>query len=289
MTSNKVDDLASYPSESGAGAVHGAGANDTGMLDTTEPDQAQMKSTYQGALGGKPRWGVLSAVIALHVAGIAGIVHIFAPNLPQQVMDAAVSLVSVDVTAPPPPAPEAVPEAQPDPQPDEGAAAAAGAAAKPRDAAVPPVAIPRPDPTPAPPAASTGTDNRAGASDSGTGQGAGGVGDGLGSGRFGSGQGGMAVTKPEKIAGNINSASDFPVPEGGRQIRWGRQVVVSMTVGVDGRASNCRVIDAGPDPQAGPITCRLAVERFRFRPATDARGEPVVSTYGWRQWWEGPK
>ena len=58
-----------------------------------------------------------------------------------------------------------------------------------------------------------------------------------------------------------------------------------MTVGTDGRASNCRVTEPSPDPEADRITCRLAVERFRFKPATDAIGNPVPATYGWRQRW----
>ena len=33
------------------------------------------------------------------------------------------------------------------------------------------------------------------------------------------------------------------------------------------------------------ITCALALQRFRFKPATDGQGNPVASTYGWRQRW----
>ena len=101
----------------------------------------------------------------------------------------------------------------------------------------------------------------------------------------GGGQGGVAVTKPVKIAGDINSASDFPVPPGGRQARFGTSVTVYMTVGTDGRASNCRVVRPSPDREADAIVCRLAEQRFRFRPATDSRGNPVPATYGWRQEW----
>jgi protein TonB len=35
--------------------------------------------------------------------------------------------------------------------------------------------------------------------------------------------------------------------------------------------------------EADAITCRLAIQRFRFRPATDTDGKPVVSTFGWQQ------
>ena len=93
------------------------------------------------------------------------------------------------------------------------------------------------------------------------------------------------MNPPVKTAGEINDARDYPVPPGGREIRRGKQVVVYMTVGTDGRARNCRVVQPSPDPEADRITCRLAEERFRFRPATDAMGNPVAAEYGWRQRW----
>jgi protein TonB len=95
----------------------------------------------------------------------------------------------------------------------------------------------------------------------------------------------VPVTKPVKIAGDINDARDYPTPPGGRQVRLGHSVTIALTVGVDGRASNCRIISPSPDPVADRITCQLAVERFRFKPATDANGNPVPATYGWRQSW----
>ena len=66
-------------------------------------------------------------------------------------------------------------------------------------------------------------------------------------------------------------------------------MTVYMTVGADGRASNCRVVRPSPDREADAIVCRLAEQRFRFRPATDSQGDPVPATYGWRQrWCAGP-
>jgi protein TonB len=124
-----------------------------------------------------------------------------------------------------------------------------------------------------------------GASEQGGGAGADGEGTGSGSGRGGGGTGGVAVTRPVKIAGDIDDARDYPAPPGGRQVRNGHSVTIAMIVGVDGRASDCRVISPSPDPAADRLTCELAVARFRFRPATDASGHPVPATYGWRQSW----
>jgi protein TonB len=232
----------------------------------------------------KPRWGLLLLVGLFHLAAFAGLLRAFAPDLSQAVLDRATSLITVTVTAPPDPPPAPEPEIAPQPAPaDEGAAGAEAPEAVAREVAAPPVPLPRP--SVAPRAASTGTANQSGAGDRGAGTGAGGPGDGTGSGRAGQGQGGQPVTRPEKIAGDINDARDYPVPPGGREARRGSQVIVHMTVGTDGRARDCRVVEPSRDPEADRITCRLAEDRFRFRPATDAAGKPVEAVYGWRQRW----
>jgi protein TonB len=225
-------------------------------------------------------WGALLLVGLLHLAVLLGLIRAFAPDLTAAVVEQVTSMVTVTVTTPP------EPSASPSPEPaarDEGAAGDEGKQAVARAVTAPPVRHPRT--TPAPRAASTGTANQSGAGDQGQGTGAGGEGNGTGSGRFGNGQGGVAVTKPVKTAGDINDARDYPVSPGGRKVRQGHYVTVYMTVGVDGRAGNCRVVEPSPDAEADRITCRLAEERFRFRPAQDAAGNPVPADYGWRQKW----
>ena len=92
-------------------------------------------------------------------------------------------------------------------------------------------------------------------------------------------------TKPVHISGGIDNARDYPVPDGGREARRGTQVIVKVTVGVNGRASNCSIFRASPDTQADSLTCQLVVERLRFKPATDANGDPVAAPFYWRQRW----
>ena len=228
-------------------------------------------------------WGLIGLIVGLHALAIYGLVRAFAPDLAAAALNEVTSLVTVNVTPPNPPVP--TPSPDPKPEPDEGAAGEAGKKAVARAVVAPVPAVPIPRPSPAPQASSTGTANTSGASDAGEGTGAGGAGDGTGSGRGGNGRGGIAVSAPEKIAGDINDARDYPVPPGGRQVRRGQSVVIYMTVMPDGRASNCRVVEPSPDPEADAITCRLALERFRFNPARDANGDPVAAPYGWRQRW----
>jgi len=227
----------------------------------------------------RPRWGTLVLIVLAHVLVLMGLVRAFAPDFTASMLDKAASMVTVTVYTPPP----AEPSASPTSTKDEGGAGAEAKKAKAKEVAVPP--RPKPKQTDAPRAASTGAANESGARGEGAGTGAGGPGEGMGSGRGGQGAGGIPVTRPIKVAGDINDARDYPIPPGGRGERKGTEVVIYMTVGVDGRASNCRVTKPSPDPVADRITCELAIKRFRFKPAVDANGEPVPSTYGWRQRW----
>jgi protein TonB len=226
----------------------------------------------------RPRWGTLTLVVLLHLAALLGLVRVFAPNFTAEVIESATSLVTVTVTAPPESEPEPVPQSEP----DAGAAGEEGRKATPREVAAPEAPVPRPQP--APRASSTGAANSSGARDDGQGTGAGGEGEGTGSGAAGAGQGSGA--RPlELISGSINNARDYPTPPGGREVRRGHDVVIELTVGTDGRVSACRVTDPSPDPEADAITCRLATDRFVFRPRLNARGEPVVGLFRWRQRW----
>jgi protein TonB len=241
-----------------------------------DADFAQpVKLADQYAPRRRPRWGTLTLIVLLHLAAIAGLARVFAPDFARSAIETATSLVTVAISDPPaPPAPE------PSAEPDAGAAAEEGKKATPREVMAPKAPIPRPDP--APPAASTGTAQTSGAAAAGVGTGGGGEGIGTGSGGSGTGSGGGAQPLA-KIAGDINNARDYP--RAGREARKGHDVVIELAVGADGRVSNCRVTDPSPDAEADAITCRLATQRFVFRPRVNAAGEPVPGIYRWRQRW----
>jgi protein TonB len=182
---------------------------------------------------------------------------------------------------PPAPSPPASPAATSKPAGDTGAAAKH---AKPKAIAAAPARIPAPAVIAAP-VASTGDSTRSGANSAGAGTGGGALGLGTGSGGSGDGSG-AGAQRAVKIAGDISATRDFP-PQN-RDIRLGSSVIVVLTVGTDGHVRACRIHQAGRDPDADAITCRLAMARFRFRPATDRTGAPVESEYGWRQRWFAP-
>ncbi len=228
------------------------------------------------------RLAAFVAVALLHLLAVAALIRAFAPAFVAETVDAVVSTFSVTITAPEP-SPEPVPQPEPQAAAPAGKSGEAGKRATPREVTAPKPKIAIPRPQAAPQVASTGAADTSGARDAGVGTGAGGPGSGPGSGGAGDGQGSGGGTKPVKIAGEINSARDYPIAS--RDLRIGDHVIVWLTVGTDGRATACRVARASRDAEADAITCRLAQERFRFRPATDAAGRPVVSTYGWQQRW----
>ncbi|WP_067733987.1 TonB family protein [Novosphingobium naphthalenivorans] len=234
--------------------------------------------------GRRTRWGVAAFVLLVHLVVIAGLIRAFTPQFAASVVGSVTQAFSVAL--PPPPSPPLEPVPSPPnvaPPAEQGASGAAGKKAKPREAAAPkaPIAV---KPTQAPPVAGAGDENAAGARDEGEGTGASGAGMGTGAGTGGTGQGGGGQAGPTvKIKGDINSAKDYP--RASRDLRIGASVTIDLTVGTDGRVKACRIVRPSPDPGADRITCDLATKRFRFRPATDAEGNPVDAIYRWRQRW----
>lgn len=225
------------------------------------------------------RWRAAVVVAVLHIVVIIGLVRAFTPDIADRVVRSVTRAFTIEAEPPAPPPPEK-PEVEATPEP-QAAAAAPAARATPRPVAVPtaPVVI---LPTKAPPTIGRGKENASGASTQGPGTGAAGSGMGTGAGGSGTGAGGGS-SPTVKIAGDINSARDYPRKT--RDLRANAAVVIDISVGTDGRPTGCRVSQPSPDADADRITCRLAMDRFRFRPATEADGKPTTAVYRWRQRW----
>lgn len=224
----------------------------------------------------RTRIGVLLLVALLHVVAVLGLIRAFAPDFTQQAVERVLSTFTVTITAPPPPPP-------PSPAPETKAAGAQGEAGKQAvptaaKAPVPKVALAK---TPAPRASSTDSAVTSGATHQGAG--AGGSDEGTGSGGSGSGQGSGGASKAVHVSGQISNARDFPVPPGGREARIGKSVILALNIAPSGRATACRVYRSSGFPDTDATACKLAVERLRFKPATNAAGEPITSTFYWQQ------
>ena len=83
-------------------------------------------------------------------------------------------------------------------------------------------------------------------------------------------------------SGNLDPRRDFPVPEGGRETRFGTSVTVIFTVTTDGRARDCSVARSTADAETTSLVCGLVIEKIRFNPARTRSGDPVEARYGYR-------
>lgn len=234
---------------------------------------SKTKSRYQGKPQG-PRWPLIVGIVIFHVVGLYALARFLAPDFTASVEREVIDGFTVVVTTPDDPT-------LAEPEPDEGAAGDPGEEAVPQPVTAPTSQIER-NPEPRPRASSTGSATRSGAREAGDGTGAQGPGDGTGSGNAGGGQGNGVAIKPTVRSGSLDPRRDFPVPDGGRQVRFGSSVTVVFTVTTDGRARDCSVARSSADPATTALVCGLVVEKIRFNPARTRAGGAVEARYGYR-------
>lgn len=240
-------------------------------------DQASTRFADNPALSRSQRAALVLGLFVIHIIVIVSV--IFSAREPAVRTIRNGNTAAYVVPLAPPPLPSPVPASPP-----AGPEGASAKRAKPKPVVAPPARIPN-KAMAAAPAASTGDATRSGANSAGTGTGGGASGIGAGSGGSGDGWG-AGGSRAVKIAGDITATRDYPART--RAARIGTSVIVVLTVGTDGRVQGCRILQPSPDAEADAITCRLARERFRFRPATDRAGHPIESEFGWRQRWFAP-
>lgn len=176
----------------------------------------------------------------------------------------------------------------PPPPPPQQHAKASGKAAPPneRSHAAPVIVVPSPLPSLPIPAATrpaVGMAPTNGAADRpGPGSGAGGTGDGTGSGGFGNGEG-DGDDGAELVAGRI---TDGDYPDAAREARAQGTTETEIFVDARGRGTRCRISRSSGNGALDATTCRLALKRFRFRPARDAAGHAIPGSVYFDQKWE---
>lgn len=210
--------------------------------------------------------GVVALLVWLLVLGLA--------IGPRGVADSALKVFGVEAP-PPPPREKPIPPHRPSYRPS-GAAAPPNLRSHATEAVapIPEVMTPPPPPIVVAPVAFDGTQATQGAADvAGPGTGAGGEGDGTGAGGRGDGDGAGDVP-PRRVKGRLKD-SDYPLAAGEQGISG--VVGVRFVVAVDGRVPQCRVTRSSGSPLLDDTTCRLIVERYRFKPAHDAQGRPFES------------
>ncbi len=176
---------------------------------------------------------------------------------------------------PPPPREKIKPLRQKAPR-RAGAAAPPNLTSKATEVVAPPPVVPLvvPQPVVVAPIANVGAQTMSGAAPVvGPGTGSGGQGTGNGAGDGGDGPGGGGGGSPYRQIGGRIHDSDYPrsAVESGFQ----GTVYVRYIVGVNGRATGCRILRSSGSGDLDATTCRLIQDRFRFRPARDSTGRKV--------------
>ncbi|MFN6936257.1 MAG: TonB family protein [Tsuneonella sp.] len=126
-----------------------------------------------------------------------------------------------------------------------------------------PVLLPPPIKS-APPVAGDGLTTGSGNVGPGAGSGSGGEEDGSGGAGFGS--------PPVRITGTLRD-SDYPREAQTSQLAG--TVGISFRVRTDGKVDHCIIERSSEHALLDDLTCRLFTQRYRFRPATNAAGEPI--------------
>jgi protein TonB len=240
------------------------------------------------------RSALLATAINLAI-GIAIVRGLGVPVVP--VAQEALKLFALsDLPPPPPPVVPPPPEKSRSethkPKEPEGAAAPPAKRDTPSEIAAPKAKLPPPPPIKAAPVAGQGSAVKAGAASiDGPGTGRGGIGNGLGSGMSGSGTGGGggggAALDAEQVAGSIDGR-DYP-KEALLQRAQGT-TIFEFTITKEGRLTDCRISKSSGSLALDVTTCRLATQRFRFRPARNAAGQPVTADGDSEQEWSlGPE
>ncbi|WP_294307642.1 energy transducer TonB [uncultured Sphingomonas sp.] len=99
-----------------------------------------------------------------------------------------------------------------------------------------------------------------------------------------------AVSKAAGLKGNPGQffGPDAYPPSAQREGAEGR-VVAKLTVGTDGRVTDCVVTTSSNNRALDDTTCRIAKARVRFSPALDQGGNPITSSYTLPVRWQLPQ
>ena len=93
--------------------------------------------------------------------------------------------------------------------------------------------------------------------------------------------------QPKGRPGDWVTTNDYP----SRALREEREGTTGfrLSVGPDGRVTNCEVTSSSGSPDLDAATCDNLRRRARFTPATDGEGQPTSGSYSSRTRWVIPK
>ena len=92
---------------------------------------------------------------------------------------------------------------------------------------------------------------------------------------------------PKGNPGNWANTNDYP----SRALQQEREGTTGfrVTVGANGRVTDCQIASSSGHPDLDTATCTNVTRRARFDPALDGNGQPTTGTYSNRVRWQIPK
>ena len=92
---------------------------------------------------------------------------------------------------------------------------------------------------------------------------------------------------PKGNPGNWANTNDYP----SRALQQEREGTTGfrVTVGANGRVTDCQISSSSGHPDLDTATCTNVTRRARFDPALDGNGQPTTGTYSNRVRWQIPK
>jgi periplasmic protein TonB len=92
---------------------------------------------------------------------------------------------------------------------------------------------------------------------------------------------------PKGNPGNWANTNDYP----SRALQQEREGTTGfrVTVGANGRVTDCQISSSSGHPDLDQATCSNVTRRARFDPALDGNGQPTTGTYSNRVRWQIPK
>ena len=202
-----------------------------------------------------------AAAVIVHLAIGAAFLTGLATDVAQRQSDA---LQTFDVTPPPP-----IVDVQPDDSAPSGDPGEAGVKAEPTPvvAPEPEIAVPAIPPIAAAPVPGQGAAPSAGAAAAGTGTGAGGSGQGLGGGGSGAGRSPAVLISGTLNRRDVRQFAALGLPVG--------RADLDLVISPQGSVQYCQILKSSGLVRVDEILCRIAGQRFRFRPARERDGRPI--------------
>jgi protein TonB len=92
---------------------------------------------------------------------------------------------------------------------------------------------------------------------------------------------------PKGRPGDWASDNDYPT----RALQLGQEGITGfhLTLGTDGKVTNCDITKSSGSPELDKTTCDLMRRRARFTPAMDGDGNPTTGNYTSSVRWQIPK